>query len=223
MPRAAGGSSGPCSTGCSRAIRSPLPHDVIGLVLAAVFLSAMAPYALGVFAIFGGFVLGVLLHECAHFVAAWRMRIGYFVTVFFLPIFFTYTGLRTDVGALDAPRWGWAVLLLALATAGNFVGCCMAARWAGLDRAESRIIGTMMNTRALMELVVVNVGFDLGVLPPAVFTMLVVMALASTVITTPLLKRWLPAAQLSARHHAERWLLALQQERMTRCGTMRAN
>lgn len=180
-----------------------LPQDVMGYVLAAIFLSAMATYQLGIFAIFGGFMLGVLLHDHAAFVAAWRAQIGGFVTVFFLPIFFTYTGLRTDIGALDATLWGWCGLLIALATLGKFLGCYLAARWSGLDRAQSRVIGAMMNTRALMELVVINVGFDLGVIPPAVFSMLVLMAIFSTVITTPLLKRWLPAAGLPAVHYAQ--------------------
>ena len=79
-----------------------------------------------------------------------------------------------------------------MATLGKFGGCWLAARWAGLDTAQSRIIGVMMNTRALMELIIINVGFDLGVIGREVFTMLVLMAILSTVITSPLLRRWLP-------------------------------
>lgn len=180
-----------------------LPLDVVGFVIAAMFLSAMATYKLGIFAIFGGFMLGVLLHDHAGFVAAWRRQIGGFVMVFFLPIFFTYTGLRTDIGALQGSLWAWCGLLITLATFGKFYGCYVAARWAGLDPAQARVIGAMMNTRALMELVVINIGFDLGVIPASVFSMLVLMAIFSTVITTPLLKRWLPAAGLSAVHHPQ--------------------
>jgi Kef-type K+ transport system membrane component KefB len=170
----------------------PLSPDVVGLLIAAIFLSGMATFQLGVFAIFGGFLLGVLLHDQPGFVAAWREKVGGFVLVFFLPIFFTYTGLRTNIGGLDsAADWGWCLLLVALATIGKFGGCYAAARSAGLDARESRAIGIMMNTRGLMELVVLNVGLDLGVIPPDVFTMLVIMAIASTVVTTPALKIWL--------------------------------
>lgn len=176
-----------------------LSPDLVGLFIAAVFLSGMTTFQLGVFAIFGGFMLGVLLHDQPGFVAAWREKVGEFVLVFFLPIFFTYTGLRTNVGGLgSAADWGWCLLLVAMATAGKFGGCYLAARNSGLDRREARAIGIMMNTRGLMELVVLNVGLDLGVIPPDVFTMLVIMAIASTVVTTPLLRIWLRRERLEA-------------------------
>jgi Kef-type K+ transport system membrane component KefB len=171
---------------------SALPLDLLGILLAVIFISGMATFKIGIFAIFGGFMMGVLLHDQAELVAAWREKVGHFVNVFFVPIFFTYTGLRTDIGLLDGWQiWGWCVLLLAFATLGKFGGCYWAARWAGLDRSEARAIGIMMNTRGLMELIVINIGFDLGVIPQSVFTMLVIMAIVSTVITTPALKRWL--------------------------------
>jgi Kef-type K+ transport system membrane component KefB len=170
----------------------PLGPDMVGVLIAAIFLSGMATFHLGVFAIFGGFMLGVLLHDQPAFVAAWREKVGGFVLVFFLPVFFTYTGLRTDIGGLQgAGDWGWCLLLVALATAGKFCGCYVAARRSGLDAREARAIGIMMNTRGLMELVVLNVGLDLGVIPPSVFTMLVIMAVVSNVITTPALRFWL--------------------------------
>jgi Kef-type K+ transport system membrane component KefB len=165
----------------------------MGVVIAAIFLGGMTTYQLGIFAIFGGFMMGVLLHREQVFVRAWGERVGGFVNVFFLPIFFTYTGLRTDIGSLSAgAAWGWCVLLIALATLGKFGACWLAARWAGLGPIESRIVGAMMNTRALMELIIINVGYDLGVISREVFTMLVLMAIFSTVITSPLLRRWLP-------------------------------
>lgn len=169
--------------------------NLLGLLIAAIFLSAMATYKIGIFAIFGGFMLGVLLHDQHEVVRAWKKKVGEFVTVFFLPIFFTYTGLRTNVGGLDSVAlWGWCLLLVALATLGKFGGCYWAARWSGLNRQESKVIGIMMNTRALMELIIINVGFDLGVISQNVFTMLVLMAIVSTVVTTPGLRRWLPGA-----------------------------
>ena len=173
-----------------------LSPNLVGILIGAIFLSGMATYSLGIFAIFGGFMLGVLLHDQAAFTHAWRDKIGDFVVVFFLPIFFTYTGLRTDIGALSSPElWGWCALLLLLATVSKFGGCYFAARRSGMEPREAKAIGIMMNTRALMELVVINVGLDLGVIPPDVFTMLVIMAILSTVITTPALRIWLKQAE----------------------------
>jgi len=172
--------------------------NLLGLLIAAIFLSAMATYKIGIFAIFGGFMLGVLLHDQHEVVRAWKKKVGEFVTVFFLPIFFTYTGLRTNIGGLDSVAlWGWCLLLVALATLGKFGGCYWAARWSGLNHQESKVIGIMMNTRALMELIIINVGYDLGVISQNVFTMLVLMAIVSTVVTTPGLRRWLPGAGIA--------------------------
>jgi len=184
--------SRPVPTG-EKAGRGKLTNNLLGILLAGIFVSAMITYQLGIFAIFGGFMMGVILHDEHELIAAWRERVGHFVMVFFLPIFFTYTGLRTQIGSLDsAAAWGWCLLLIALATLGKFGASYLAARWAGLSHHEGKIIGIMMNTRALMELIVINVGYDLGVISQQVFTMLVLMAIVSTVITTPGLRRWLP-------------------------------
>ena len=170
-----------------------LPRNCMALILGVVFASAIATYSLGIFAIFGGFMIGVLLYREHAFVAIWKERVGNFVTVFFLPIFFTYTGLRTNVNGLNSPAlWGWCALIIAGATAGKFIGAYAAARVAGMSHPESACAGIMMNTRALMELIILNVGYDLGVIPPNVFTMLVLMAIFSTVITAPFLRFWLP-------------------------------
>jgi Kef-type K+ transport system membrane component KefB len=169
-----------------------LPPLLMGGVMAAIFVAGMTTYQLGIFAIFGGFMMGVLLHQEQAFVKAWNERVGGFVNVFFMPIFFTLTGLRTDIGSLDSgPAWGWCALLIALATVGKFAGCWVAARFAGMNAVESRVIGILMNTRGLMELVIINVGYDLGVIGKEVFTMLVLMAIFSTVITTPAVRHWM--------------------------------
>jgi len=173
-----------------------LPATLMGVMLACVFVAGMATYQLGIFAIFGGFLMGVLLHRESAFAQAWHARVGSFVNVFFVPIFFTLTGLRTDIGSLhDGSAWSWCVLLIALATLAKFGACWLAARWAGLDTVRARIVGVLMNTRGLMELIVINVGLEMGMIGRQVFTMLVLMALFSTVITSPALRRWLPRLQ----------------------------
>jgi Kef-type K+ transport system membrane component KefB len=166
-----------------------LPHDLLAIMIIIVFVSGLITYKLGVFVIFGGFVVGVMLHDHHRFVAAWKKTVSHFVTVFFLPIFFTFTGLRTNVQGLNTPAlWGWCLVIIGAATIGKFAGCSLAARFCGLSWADAGCLGIMMNTRALMELVVINVGFDLGVIPPNVFTMLVLMAIFSTMITAPFLR-----------------------------------
>ncbi len=185
-----------------RTIRAFDPRDgqlspnLLGIVLAVIFFAAMTTYELGIFAIFGGFMMGVILFDELEFVRAWRDRVGHFVNVFFLPIFFTYTGLRTSIGALDnMTDWAWCVGIVAAATAAKLIGGYVGARASGLDHPQSTVIAFMMNTRALMELIVINVGLDLGVISPKVFTMLVIMAIFSTVITSPALRRYLPRLQ----------------------------
>lgn len=167
-----------------------LPHDLMAIMIGLIFLSGLITYALGVFVIFGGFIIGVLLHDHPRFVEAWKKSVAQFITVFFLPIFFTFTGLRTNVNGLDtAVLWGWCLAIIAAATVGKYAGCALAARACGMNWPEAGCLGIMMNTRALMELIVINVGFELGVIPANVFTMLVLMAIVSTVITSPLLRR----------------------------------
>jgi len=180
-----------------RAVRRSNPHggkmsaNLLGGLICVAFLGAMATYQIGIFAIFGGFMMGVILYDEPQLVEAWRERVGDFVTVFFLPIFFTYTGLRTSIGSLGAGDWGWCLAVVAAANISKFAAAYWAARRSRFNHAESAMIGYMMNTRALMELIVINVGLDLGVISPTVFTMLVIMAIVSTVITTPALKYYM--------------------------------
>jgi Kef-type K+ transport system membrane component KefB len=160
----------------------------------------MTTQAIGIFAMFGGFMLGVILFDEPEFVAAWRQRVGDFVLVFFLPIFFTYTGLRTEIGGLATlTDWAWCLGLVALASGGKLLGAYLGARRCGMSHAEGAIVGFMMNTRALMELIVLNVGLDLGVISAKMFTMLVIMAIVSTVVTAPALRHYLTRLDLRLR------------------------
>lgn len=172
-----------------RPVNGRLPHELIAIMIMMIFISGLVTFSLGVFVIFGGFIAGMMLHDQEEFVAGWKQTISHFVTVFFLPIFFCFTGLRTNVNGLDSMAlWGWCALIIGAATVGKFVGCGAAARFCGMSWADAGCLGIMMNTRALMELVVINIGFDLGVIPPTVFTMLVLMAILSTVVTAPVLR-----------------------------------
>jgi len=142
--------------------------------------------------IFGGFAAGLLFHRHRDFVEAWRNQVGQFVLVFFLPVFFTYTGLRTNVlGLVSLSDWTWCSVIFAAAVLGKIVPVYAAARLSGFGRDESAVMGALMNTRALMELIVLNIGFDLGLIPNKVFTMLVIMAVLTTLMAGPLLKRLL--------------------------------
>lgn len=166
-----------------------VPPVLVAITLALIFAAGIATQKLGIFTIFGGFLLGLLFHSHTEFVEAWRRQVGQFVLVFFLPIFFTYTGLRTNVpGLATIEDWAWCAAIFAVAVASKIAPVYLAARLAGLGRAEARLIGVLMNTRALMELIVLNIGLNLGFIPQDVFTMLVIMAIATTVMTGPLLQ-----------------------------------
>ena len=172
-----------------------LSPAAIGLILIGLFISAAITSNLGVFAIIGGFVVGVMLHDDRGFVAEWKSRVAPTVNTLLLPIFFTYTGLRTDIGLLgSAHEWWLCALVCLVAFAGKFGGAYGGARFVGESRRSSLTIATCMNTRALMELIALNIGYDLGVLPRSMFTKLVIMAIVSTFMATPLI-RWLMRAE----------------------------
>ena len=169
--------------------RRPLTAQGISLMLIILLASATVTNLIGVFSIIGGFILGVALHTERRFVQQWNAKVSGVVNAFFLPIFFAYTGLRTDVGALEGTTALWNCLLICLvAFASKFFGAYGASRLLGENRRDAALIGVCMNTRALMELVVLNVGYDLGVLPKEYFTLLVIMAIISTFIASPLIR-----------------------------------
>ncbi|HEX7185801.1 MAG TPA: cation:proton antiporter [Thermoanaerobaculia bacterium] len=166
--------------------------------LAAIFLfvvvSALITEAIGIHALFGAFLAGVCMPQDSSLRKFLRERLESFSSVLLLPLFFAFTGLRTQVGLLN-DRWSWLVCLgiIALAITGKLVGSMLAARWTGMSWADSFGLGALMNTRGLVELIVLNLGYDLGVLSPKIFAMLVLMALITTFMTGPLLnvRAWL--------------------------------
>jgi Kef-type K+ transport system membrane component KefB len=169
------------------------------ILLVIVFVSAVITNLIGVFSIFGGFIVGAILYDQAEFRAATAKGLKDFTTVFFLPLFFTYTGLRTDWGSMHGTQSWWLFgLVLLAAVVGKFGGCTIAARLTGFSLADSCSVGILMNTRALMELVAVNLGLDLGIIPKDVFFMLVMMAVITTFMTAPLLRRLMLSSELRA-------------------------
>lgn len=170
-----------------------VPPNLMTILLCLIFTMGICTYYLGIFTIFGGFLTGLLFHHDKNFVEAWRAHVGKFVLVFFLPVFFTFTGLRTNIlGLTSASDWEWLLLVFAAAALGKMVPVTIAGRLAGFNLRESLIFGSLMNTRGLMELIVLNIGYDLGFIPQKVFTMLVIMAVVTTVMTGPLLRLLLP-------------------------------
>jgi Kef-type K+ transport system membrane component KefB len=181
-----------------------VPPNLLTAIVCLTFAMGMCTYELRIFTIFGGFLSGLLFHQDRRFVEAWRAQVGRFVLVFFLPVFFTYTGLRTNVlGLSSTSDWAWLSLVISAAILGKFVPVYLASRQSGFDHRESTILGSLMNTRALMELIVLNIGYDLGFIPQKVFTMLVIMAVVTTVMTGPLLRVLLPRAGYVIPHGVE--------------------
>jgi Kef-type K+ transport system membrane component KefB len=158
------------------------------LVLAVWLASALVTELIGIHALFGAFVAGTIMPSDAAFRRILRERLETVSSVLLLPLFFAFTGLRTQIGLLDdVGAWLVCVAIIGVATLGKVGGTLVAARWTGLGWHESMTLGALMNTRGLMELIALNVGYDLGILSPAMFTMLVLMALATTAMTAPFL------------------------------------
>jgi Kef-type K+ transport system membrane component KefB len=183
---------------------TPLPRPALAAILVAVIVSAMTTEYIGIHGIFGAFLLGALVPSGARLVGELRNRLEDVVAVLFLPAFFAYTGLRTEVGLIGGwSDWLWCAAIVAVACAGKFGGTAAAARVTGLGWRDAAALGVLMNTRGLVGLVVLDIGLDLGVISPRLFTMLVIMAVATTMMTMPALHLIAPdAVSLRARESA---------------------
>ncbi|HWZ45930.1 MAG TPA: cation:proton antiporter [Candidatus Saccharimonadales bacterium] len=176
-----------------------LPPAALAQLIIMFFASAAVTSAIGIFPVFGAFVMGAVLHDQKALCEAVGRQMRDFVTVFFLPVFFTFTGLRTDISSLDGKAGLLAGVVILVAATGKFGGCSVAARLGGLSWRESFSIGAMMNTRGLVDLVVLNTGYDLGIIPKPVFSIFVVMVLFSTYMTAPALRRLIRGTELQAQ------------------------
>jgi Kef-type K+ transport system membrane component KefB len=166
-----------------------IPGAWVAVIFAGILLSSYVTETIGIAVIFGAFVMGLVMPRDAQLTHEVTRRVEDFVVVLLLPLFFTYTGLRTDVGLLDRPvLWLIGAALLVLAIAGKFFGVMLAARVAGFGWRPAAIFGTLMNTRGLTELIVLNIALEKGVISDALFAMLVIMALVTTFMAGPLLR-----------------------------------
>ena len=160
----------------------------VALILLILIISSTLTEIIGIHALFGAFMAGVVMPPSIGFRKVMMEKVEDIALVFFLPLFFAFTGLRTEIGLINSPAlWGVCLPLITVAVAGKLGGCAVAARLVGESWKDSFTIGTLMNTRGLMELVALNIGYEMGVLPPSIFVILVIMALVTTFMTTPLL------------------------------------
>jgi Kef-type K+ transport system membrane component KefB len=170
-----------------------VPQTVVAIVVVLVLISSWATELIGIHALFGGFLAGVIMPRENGFARALSHRLEGLV-VMLLPLFFASSGLNTQIGLLSGGNeWAVCGLIILVASAGKFGGSAVAARTTGFSWREAGVIGVLMNTRGLMELIVLNIGLELGVISPIVFSMMVIMALVTTFTTTPLV-RWLTPA-----------------------------
>jgi Kef-type K+ transport system membrane component KefB len=161
---------------------------VTASVLIFLFASALATDVMGIHALFGSFLAGVVMPARGEFREFLKLRLENFSSVFLLPLFFAFTGLRTQIGLLNDTN-GWLICagLILIATLGKLGGAMFTARLTGVSWIDSFALGALMNTRGLVELIALNIGYDLGILSPRIFAMLVIMALVTTCMTGPLL------------------------------------
>ena len=165
-----------------------LSPTAVTIIFSSLLLSALMTEQIGIHAVFGAFLLGVIIPHDSYIAHSLKAGLEQVVTVLLLPAFFAYTGMRTQIGLVSGwDEWMICGLIILVASIGKFGGTIAAARLAGLNWRMSSSLGILMNTRGLMELIVLNVGLDLGVISPTLFAMMVLMALATTLMTTPLL------------------------------------
>ncbi|HTN85203.1 MAG TPA: cation:proton antiporter [Sorangium sp.] len=180
------------------ASKEGLSQDLVAITLLLLIVSSWTTEMIGIHPLFGAFMLGAIMPKGTGFAQSLAEKLEDFAVVFLLPLFFAFSGLRTHIGLLNsADGWVMCGLIIVVACAGKFGGSAVAARITGLKWREASAIGILMNTRGLMELIVLNLGLDLGIISPKLFTMMVLMALVTTFMTSPLLRWIYPPEELA--------------------------
>ena len=172
-----------------------LTENSLALMVVLAMFSALTTEALGIHLLFGAFLMGAIMPKDHPLVETVVHRMESVTVVVLLPLFFAFSGLRTSIGVVRGNMWFYAALVILIAIAGKFGGSMLAARFAGVAWREATALGILMNTRGLMELIALNIGLDIGVISPTVFTIMVLMALVTTLMTSPLLE-WIYPARL---------------------------
>ncbi len=169
--------------------KNSLSKPVVAIFFLTLILSSYLTEIIGIHALFGAFMTGVIMPDISKFRNVIIEKVEDVSVILLLPLFFVFTGLRTEIGLINNDPYLWKVTgcIIAVAVIGKFVGSALAAKFVGQSWRDSLTIGALMNTRGLMELVVLNIGLDLKVLTPEVFTMMVIMALVTTFMTGPAL------------------------------------
>jgi Kef-type K+ transport system membrane component KefB len=166
--------------------RENLSKPIVGIFFLTLIISAYITEVIGIHALFGAFMAGAIMPENVKFRNLFVEKVEDVALVLLLPLFFVFTGLRTQIGLLNDPElWEITGMIILVAVTGKFLGSAVAAKFVGQNWKDSLTIGALMNTRGLMELVVLNIGYDLGILSPQVFAMMVIMALVTTFMTGP--------------------------------------
>ncbi len=165
-----------------------LPNGVFSFTLLFLLIGAYFTDAIGIYAVFGAFIMGAAMPR-GKFVDIMREKLEYLTVGLFLPFFFVYSGLNTKLGLVNTPTlWALALIILVAAVVGKGVACTLAAKASGEPWRESAAIGTLMNSRALMELIILNIGLQQKVITPTLFTMMTLMAVVTTLMTGPLFR-----------------------------------
>jgi Kef-type K+ transport system membrane component KefB len=168
--------------------RGGITQDMLAVILVLTLISAWITETLGIHALFGAFLIGVVMPKDGDFSRALAGKLEPVAVTLLLPLFFAFTGLRTSIGFLQDPQmWLYCILIIGVAIVGKFGGSSLTARRFGMSWREASALGILVNTRGLIELVFLNIGLDIGVISPTFFTMMVLMALVTTLMTSPLL------------------------------------
>lgn len=183
----------------------------VAFILLILIISSCLTEIIGIHALFGAFMAGVVMPSNLGFRKVMMEKVEDISLVFFLPLFFAFSGLHTEIGLINTPElWGVCLLFIVVAIAGKFGGCTLAARAVGENWKDSLIVGTLMNTRGLMQLVALNIGFEMGILSAQMFVVLLIMSLLTTFMATPMLSlvEKIFAKQEEKAHHHEKVLLS---------------
>lgn len=172
-----------------------LPPLAVSGTFLAVLLAALTTEVIGIHAVFGAFLLGAVIPHDSRIAREFTVKLKDFVTVLLLPAFFALTGMRTQIDLINGwDSWLWCGAIIVVASAGKIGGTLAAGRLTGLSWRDAAALGVLMNTRGLMELIVLNIGLDLGIVSPTLFAILVVMALVTTAATAPIVQWLIPTA-----------------------------